>query len=74
MSGLRFCMKWILFLRLYKVQDDPRIHDYNIDYYVNMFITKAKEQALHTRSNHIMWAMGSDFNYQNADHWLGIMA
>ncbi|EGD74140.1 hypothetical protein PTSG_06149 [Salpingoeca rosetta] len=51
------------------VQDDPRLHDFNLDSFVETFISAAKDQAQHMRTEHIMWAMGSDFNYQNADHW-----
>ena len=29
----------------------------------------AISQANHTRTEHQMWACGSDFQYQNADHW-----
>lgn len=29
----------------------------------------AQDQAAHVRTDHILWAMGSDFNYQNAAHW-----
>ncbi|KAJ9456762.1 putative alpha-mannosidase [Diplonema papillatum] len=52
-----------------QVQDDPRRHDYNIDYWVDMIVTNAQAQAQSTRTDHQMWACGSDFNYQNADHW-----
>ena len=29
----------------------------------------AVSQANHTKSEHQMWACGTDFQYQNADHW-----
>ena len=32
-------------------------------------VNASKDQAEHMRTNHIMWAMGSDFNYMNADSW-----
>jgi alpha-mannosidase len=52
-----------------QVQDDPRDHDYNVDQVVDQFVQNALSQAAHTQSEHQMWACGSDFNYQNADHW-----
>ncbi len=52
-----------------QVQDDPRRHDYNVDKLVDQFVQDALSQAAHTQSNHQMWACGSDFQYQNADHW-----
>ena len=47
-----------------QVQDDPRLHDYNLDQMIETFVKDAQDQAAHTRTEHIMWAMGSDFNYQ----------
>ena len=52
-----------------QVQDDPRRHDYNLDEWVDKFITAAVNLQNNTRTNHQMWPCGSDFNYQNADHW-----
>ena len=52
-----------------EVQDDPSRHDYNIDRYVDQFVQHAQSQAAHTRTEHQLWACGSDFQYQNADHW-----
>ena len=52
-----------------QVQDDPSRHDYNVDKMVDSFIQHAQNQAAHTRTEHQMWACGSDFQYQNADHW-----
>ena len=52
-----------------QVQDDPSRHDYNVDQMVDQFIQAAQDQAAHTRTDHQLWACGSDFNYQNADHW-----
>ena len=36
---------------------------------MDQFVQDALSQAAHTQSNHQMWACGSDFQYQNADHW-----
>lgn len=52
-----------------QVQDDPRFHDYNLDAFVESFVKAAQDQAAHVRTDHVMWALGSDFNYQNAQHW-----
>jgi alpha-mannosidase len=52
-----------------QVQDDPKDHDYNVDQVIDQFVQNALSQAAHTQSSHQLWACGSDFNYQNADHW-----
>ena len=52
-----------------QVQDDPSRHDYNIDHWVDAFVQDAVTQANGTATMHQMWACGSDFQYQNADHW-----
>jgi alpha-mannosidase len=52
-----------------QVQDDPSRHDYNVDKMVDQFVQDALSQAEHTATVHQMWACGSDFQYQNADHW-----
>merc|ERR1719498_644292 len=52
-----------------QIQDDPRDHDYNIDQVIDMVVQDALSQAAKTQTDHILWACGSDFNYQNADHW-----
>jgi len=52
-----------------QVQDDPRDHDYNVDKVIDQVVQDALSQASKTQSEHQMWACGSDFNYQNADHW-----
>ena len=36
---------------------------------VASFVKAAQEQAAHYASNHIMFTMGSDFNYENALEW-----
>jgi len=52
-----------------QVQDDPARHDYNIDQWVDKFVQDALSQDNHTLSEHQMWACGTDFQYQDADHW-----
>ncbi|EDQ87643.1 uncharacterized protein MONBRDRAFT_33201 [Monosiga brevicollis MX1] len=56
-----------------QVQDDPRLMDYNIDQFVEEFIADAVDQAQHMRTNHVLYAMGSDFNYVNALLWYNNM-
>lgn len=51
------------------VQDDLLLFDYNVEQRVNDFVSAAIAQANLTRTNHIMWTMGDDFNYQYAESW-----
>lgn len=51
------------------VQDDPTLFDYNVEDRVNAFVAAAMSQANVTRTNHIMWTMGTDFKYQYAHTW-----
>ncbi|CAA6660049.1 unnamed protein product [Spirodela intermedia] len=51
------------------IQDDIDLFDYNVKQRVNEFVTSALSQANITRTNHIMWTMGTDFRYQYANSW-----
>ncbi|CAN6572506.1 unnamed protein product [Malus baccata var. baccata] len=51
------------------VQDDITLFDYNVHDRVNDFVATAVSQANITRTNHIMWTMGTDFMYQYAHTW-----
>jgi alpha-mannosidase len=54
------------------IQDDPSRHDYNVDEMVDSFIATAvslSEDHNVGRLGHQLWPCGSDFQYQNADHW-----
>ncbi|XP_061344400.1 probable alpha-mannosidase At5g13980 [Gastrolobium bilobum] len=51
------------------VQDDVNLFDYNVPERVNEFVSAAISQANITRTNHIMWTMGTDFKYQYAHTW-----
>ncbi|XP_039823248.1 probable alpha-mannosidase At5g13980 isoform X5 [Panicum virgatum] len=51
------------------VQDDPLLFDYNVEERVNGFVAAALAQANITRTNHIMFTMGTDFKYQYAESW-----
>ncbi|XP_076949600.1 alpha-mannosidase At3g26720-like [Bidens hawaiensis] len=51
------------------IQDNHLLFDYNVQERVNDFVAAAVAQANVTRTNHIMWAMGTDFRYQYAVSW-----
>ncbi|XP_073018225.1 probable alpha-mannosidase At5g13980 isoform X1 [Primulina eburnea] len=51
------------------VQDDMDLFDYNVQERVDAFVAAAISQANVTRSNHIMWTMGTDFKYQYSHTW-----
>ncbi|KAH9791608.1 alpha-mannosidase [Citrus sinensis] len=51
------------------IQDDVLLFDYNVEERVNDFVAAALAQANVTRTNHIMWLMGTDFRYQYANSW-----
>ncbi|KAG7984987.1 hypothetical protein I3843_03G001300 [Carya illinoinensis] len=51
------------------IQDDVLLFDYNVQERVDAFVAAAFAQANVTRTNHIMWTMGTDFRYQYANSW-----
>uniref|UniRef100_A0A6V7QUP3 Alpha-mannosidase n=1 Tax=Ananas comosus var. bracteatus TaxID=296719 RepID=A0A6V7QUP3_ANACO len=51
------------------IQDDALLFDYNVQERVNDFVAAALSQANITRTNHIMFTMGTDFKYQYANSW-----
>ncbi|XP_022736308.1 probable alpha-mannosidase At5g13980 isoform X1 [Durio zibethinus] len=51
------------------VQDNMELFDYNVPERVNEFVAAALSQANITRTNHVMWTMGTDFKYQYAHTW-----
>ncbi|QCD97235.1 alpha-mannosidase [Vigna unguiculata] len=51
------------------IQDDILLFDYNVQERVNDFVYAALAQANVTKTNHIMWTMGTDFRYQYANSW-----
>ncbi|KAL6972969.1 alpha-mannosidase [Sarracenia purpurea var. burkii] len=51
------------------VQDDINLFDYNVQERVDDFVAAAFSQANITRTNHVMWTMGTDFKYQYAHTW-----
>lgn len=48
------------------IQDDPELDDYNVQSRIDEFVTVAQWQAEHTRGEHILMTMGSDFQYEAA--------
>ncbi|XP_027348900.1 alpha-mannosidase At3g26720-like [Abrus precatorius] len=51
------------------IQDDILLFDYNVQERVNDFVSAALAQANVTKTDHIMWTMGTDFRYQYANSW-----
>ncbi|XP_027178413.1 alpha-mannosidase isoform X2 [Coffea eugenioides] len=51
------------------VQDNPLLFDFNVERRVADFVSAAMAQANVTRTNHVMWTMGDDFQYQYAESW-----
>jgi len=51
------------------VQDDMDLKDYNVKSRVDDFVRAAIWQGDRTRGEHIMFTMGSDFQYENAREW-----
>ncbi|KAF5961837.1 hypothetical protein HYC85_003046 [Camellia sinensis] len=51
------------------IQDDILLFDYNVEERVDDFVAAAVAQANVTRTNYIMWLMGTDFRYQYANSW-----
>ena len=47
--------------------------DYNVDERVSGFVDAALSQGAQTKGNHVMFTMGSDFNYEAAAEWFGNM-
>ena len=69
-------IKLLLFLKLSlelisppTLQDDPNLVGYNVDERVKDFVKVAQEQAEKYATNHIMFTMGSDFQYEDAAEW-----
>lgn len=66
-------MQLTSFLRLFalapQVNDDPAEEDYNVDEWLEKVVSFAKFQAEYFETNHIMWTLGSDFNFVHAENW-----
>ncbi|XP_072039219.1 lysosomal alpha-mannosidase-like [Amphiura filiformis] len=51
------------------IQDDPTLENVNVDNRVFNFNLWATLQAAFYRTNHVMFTMGGDFNWENAMGW-----
>eukprot|EP01126_Amoeba_proteus_P042431 TRINITY_DN4611_c0_g2_i1.p1 TRINITY_DN4611_c0_g2~~TRINITY_DN4611_c0_g2_i1.p1 ORF type:complete len:1005 (-),score=211.24 TRINITY_DN4611_c0_g2_i1:125-2698(-) len=51
------------------IQDDPQLEDYNVKSRVQDFVNVAMDQFSANVGNDIMFTLGSDFQYSNADTW-----
>jgi len=51
------------------IMDDIRLEDYNVDERVEWFVNRSLDQAAVYLTNNIMFTMGTDFNYENANTW-----
>lgn len=60
---------WDIFSSDEPIQDDERLHGHNVKSRVDEFVAAAQELANATRGEHIMFTMGSDFQYQAAENW-----
>ena len=67
LPSLFFPLSPLLLLSL--LQDDPNLFDYNVNERVATFNRDAVTQASKYATNHIMFTMGSDFQYKNAREW-----
>ena len=51
------------------VELNPALRTYNEKARVDAFVQRAVWQANHTRGSNVMFTMGSDFNYEDAEGW-----
>ncbi|CAG2112070.1 unnamed protein product, partial [Medioppia subpectinata] len=49
--------------------DDPESEDYNVDKIVDKFITYAKQYSNYYSTNNVLFPMGTDFCYEDANAW-----
>lgn len=49
------------------VEDNPNVSSYNAPERVEQFLAAARAQANETRGQHIMWTMGADFTFMDAE-------
>ena len=74
MESLRCIDKNVLFSYIFVGNDDPieanqELSTFNVPARVEAAIQQAQIQANMTRGDNIMWTMGSDFNYEDAETW-----
>lgn len=51
------------------MQDDPSLDGYNVQSRVADFVRAARSQANVTRGAHLLFTMGSDYQYEAAEEW-----
>ena len=51
------------------VEANPDLSTYNVPSRVEAAVASAVQLGNMTRGEHVMWTMGSDFNYENAEPW-----
>lgn len=51
------------------VEDNENLQDHNVASRVEDFVKAALDHANRTRGEHVMWTMGSDFEYECAESW-----
>jgi len=51
------------------MQDNPNLNNYNVGPRVEDWVHAAVKLGNWTRGKHVMFTMGSDFNYDNAEQW-----
>lgn len=51
------------------MQDDPRLTNYNVKSRVDDFVAAATALSNMTQGEHVMFTMGSDFQYEAAGNW-----
>lgn len=66
---LLWCKESNLTPALFLCQDDLKLENFNVQERVNTFVATAKAQAANYPTNHIMFLMGGDFQWQNANRW-----
>jgi len=64
---------WDVFSNDEPVQDDRAVYGYNVKGRVDDFVSRARDLARMTRGEHVMFTMGSDFQYQAAEKWYSNM-
>lgn len=62
-----FC--WDLLCNDEPIIDDPESEDYNVDKVLKKFIKYSEDYASKYTTNNIMYTMGDDFQYQDANVW-----
>lgn len=56
-----------------RITDDHESAEYNVPEIMESFLALALAQANMTRGRNIMWTMGDDFQYQDAESWFSQM-